>query len=141
MSLDKLLKAEMLRQSKRATKADLGDVTKKLNAQRKEIVALKRQVSELTKAMKKVSRLAPQNGPRVEATQNDQKLRFRAPGFASLRQKLGLTQAEMARLIGVSALSVLKWEKGASRPRASQLAAIAAVRKMGKREVLKKLES
>ncbi|MEY2622313.1 MAG: hypothetical protein RIT26_2133 [Pseudomonadota bacterium] len=141
MSLDKLLKAEMVRQSKRATKADLGDVSKKLNAQRKEIAALKRQVSELTRAMKQVARLAPKTGPRVETTDSEQKLRFRAPGFASLRQKLGLTQADMARLIGVSSLTVLKWEKGASRPRASQLAAIAAVRKMGKREVLKKLAS
>ena len=38
----------------------------------------------------------------------------------------------MARLLGVSALSVYKWESGKTRPRAKQIEAIAALRGMGK---------
>jgi DNA-binding transcriptional regulator YiaG len=139
MSFNNLLKAEMIRQAKRATKSDMSDVVKKLNAQRKEIIALKRQLSDLVKAVKKLGHSAPKAVKRVEAIESDQKLRFRAEGFASLRRKLGVTQAQMAQLLGVSTLTVLKWEKGSTRPRASQLATIAAVRKMGKREALQKL--
>jgi len=68
-------------------------------------------------------------------------LRFRVGGFASLRKKLGLSAAEMGKLVGVSAQSVYHWETGKSRPRASQLASIAAVRKLGKREVAARLSA
>ncbi|MGZ5196264.1 MAG: hypothetical protein ACXWB8_12570 [Ramlibacter sp.] len=37
-------------------------------------------------------------------------------------------------MLGVSGQSIYKWEEGKTRPRASQLPAIAALRKMGKRE-------
>ncbi|MBU3710921.1 MAG: helix-turn-helix transcriptional regulator [Limnohabitans sp.] len=47
--------------------------------------------------------------------------------------------AEMGQLLGVSAQSVYHWETGKTKPRASQLAAIAAVRKMGKRDVAAEL--
>ena len=66
-------------------------------------------------------------------------VRFRVGGFASLRKKLGLSAAEMGKLIGVSAQSVYHWETGKTKPRASQLTAISAVRKMGKKEVAAKL--
>lgn len=61
-------------------------------------------------------------------------------GFAALRKKLGISAAEMGKLLGVSAQSVYHWESGKTKPRASQLQAIAAVRKMGKRAVAAKLE-
>jgi DNA-binding transcriptional regulator YiaG len=66
-------------------------------------------------------------------------LRFRVSGFATLRKKLGVTANEMGVLLGVSGQSVYKWEQGKAKPRASQLKAIAAVRKMGKREVAERL--
>lgn len=60
---------------------------------------------------------------------------------AALRKKLGISAAEMGKLLGVSAQSVYHWETGKTKPRASQLQAIAAVRKMGKRAVAAKLEA
>ena len=57
------------------------------------------------------------------------------------RARLGLSAREMAQLLCVSQLSVYKWEQGKARPRAKQLAAIASVRKMGKREVAAKLKA
>jgi len=60
-------------------------------------------------------------------------------GFAALRKKLGLSATDMGKLIGVSGQSVYHWETGKTKPRASQLQAIAAVRKMGKRAIAAKL--
>ncbi|MFM6992100.1 MAG: helix-turn-helix domain-containing protein [Rhodoferax sp.] len=60
-------------------------------------------------------------------------------GFAALRKKLGLSAADMGKLLGVSAQSIYHWETGKTKPHASQLAAISAVRKMGKKEVASKL--
>ena len=77
----------------------------------------------------------------LENTEEDSRsaLRFRVAGFAALRKKLDISAADMGKLLGVSAQSVYHWETGKTKPRASQLAAISAVRKMGKREVAAKL--
>jgi transcriptional regulator with XRE-family HTH domain len=61
-------------------------------------------------------------------------LRFSAKGLAAKRKRRDLSAAAMAALLGVSGQSIYKWEEGKTRPRASQLPAIAALRKMGKRE-------
>lgn len=45
----------------------------------------------------------------------------------------------MAKLLGVSALSVYKWESGKTRPREKQIQAIAGIRTLGKRAVQQRL--
>ena len=47
----------------------------------------------------------------------------------------------MAALLGVSAQTVYNWESGNSRPSKLQMARIAAVRKMGKRELRERLQA
>ncbi|MDO9436004.1 MAG: helix-turn-helix transcriptional regulator [Hydrogenophaga sp.] len=69
------------------------------------------------------------------------KVIFGAPEFLALRQQLGFTQAQMAKLVGASALSIYKWESGQVTPRAAQLEKILAVRKIGKREALARLQA
>jgi DNA-binding transcriptional regulator YiaG len=61
-------------------------------------------------------------------------LRFRAKGFAAHRQRLGLSAAQTAALLGVSALSVYKWESGQTKPRAMHMPRISAFRKLGKKQ-------
>jgi len=77
--------------------------------------------------------------PQKVRSESNENLRFRVDGFVTLRKKLGLTANEMGTLIGVSGQSIYKWEQGKAKPRASQLQAIAAARKMGKRDVAAKL--
>ena len=69
----------------------------------------------------------------AETGQEAPQRRFRADGFASLRKKLGLSAADMGKLLGVSLQTIYHWEKGQSKPRASQMQGIAEVRKLGKR--------
>lgn len=64
-----------------------------------------------------------------------QGLCFRVNGFASLRKKFGLSAAQMALLLCVSNQSSYHWEMGKSKPRAPQLQAFAAVRKLGKKQM------
>jgi transcriptional regulator with XRE-family HTH domain len=47
------------------------------------------------------------------------------PSPAALRRRNRWTQAELARLLGVDTATVSRWERGGSRPRASQRAALA----------------
>ena len=55
------------------------------------------------------------------------------------RSRLGLSAADYGKLVGVSGLTIYNWEHEKSRPRQAQLAALVAVRGIGKREALMKL--
>ena len=134
------LKGEIARVAKKEVRGETKHLKQASSKYRSEIAALKRQVAVLEAAIKKLSK--GQSKPaKVEANESQEKLRFRASGFVTLRKKLGLSAEQMGKLIGVSAQSVYHWEQGKSRPRASQLPAIAAVRKISKKAALAKLDS
>lgn len=135
------LKVEISRLAKKEIRSET-QALKKASAQyRSEIAALKRRVSTLEAHLKKIG-TGRKGLERAAASAQDESnaLRFRKAGFVSLRKKLDLSAGDMAKLLGVSAQSVYHWESGKSRPRASQLQAIAEVRKMGKRAVAAKLD-
>lgn len=117
-------------------------VTKKAAAQhRRDIAALKRQVADL---QRKVGLLAKASAratpPRAAAAEGDgTRLRFVAKGLRSHRARLGLSAGDFGRLIGASAQSVYAWEAGSTAPRREQVAKIAVVRAMGKKEAMQKL--
>ena len=133
------LKGEISRIARKEVRAET-QALKKASAQyRFEIAALKRRIASLEASVKKAPSGRAQKPEAVEEGGEATSLRFRVAGFAALRKKLGLSAAEMGKLIGVSAQSVYHWETGKTKPRASQLLAISAVRKMGKKEVAAKL--
>ena len=134
------LKREISRLAKKEVRAEVQALKKASAAYRGEIAALKRRIAGLESLIKKLGNGAGRAKVLVaEEVGSAEGLRFRVAGFASLRKKLGISAAEMGKLLGVSAQSVYHWETGKTKPRASQLAAIAAVRKMGKRAVAAKL--
>jgi DNA-binding XRE family transcriptional regulator len=135
------LKSEIARIARKEVRAET-KALKKANAQyRSDIAALKRKLVELERALARQAKAGGATRAKAvaEEASDGPNLRFRVAGFANLRKKLGLSAAEMGQLIGVSAQSVYHWETGKTRPRASQLAAIAAVRQLGKREVAARL--
>jgi DNA-binding transcriptional regulator YiaG len=85
---------------------------------------------------------ARKTAPPADASEEEsvRQLRFSAIRLAAQRKKLGISAAGFATLLGVSPISVYKWERGKARPRRAQLEAIAATRKLGKREALARLE-
>lgn len=102
------------------------------------IAALKRQVVDLERRLKQSVR-----GQRVQrapaVSEPKRQIRFSPQRLAAHRAKLGLSAKDYATLVGVSSLSIYKWESGSTRPRAAQLSAIAEVRKLGTREALARL--
>jgi DNA-binding transcriptional regulator YiaG len=133
------LKAEIARIAKKAGKAETGELKKASSKYRSEIAELKRRLAALESAITRISKQAGKAAKALPAGADKEKLRFRMDGFITLRKKLGLSANEMGQLLGVSGQSIYKWEQGKAKPRASQLPAIAAARKMGKKEVMAKL--
>jgi DNA-binding transcriptional regulator YiaG len=130
-NLASFLKSEISRLARKEIRAETESLRKASAQYRSDIAALKRHLAEQDRLIAQLRKAKPtSDGARLE---DGPALRFRADGFASLRRKLGLSAAEMGKLLGVSMQTVYHWEKGQSHPRSSQLKAIAEVRKLGKR--------
>ena len=116
--------------------------TRRITAQhRRDIAALKRQVAALART---VAFLEKQEQRRVAsppaAPQEAKGVRFSARSVKAQRARLGLSAKDFGRLVGVAALTIYSWESGKFRPRAKQLAGLAAVRHLGRREARQRLE-
>lgn len=135
-------KEEIRRLARKEVKESFDPLRKQVTAQRSQIASLRRELAELHRELKSVSKSSAKasasNGAAEEA---GRPLRFSAAGFASHRERLGLSAADMGKLLGVTGQSVYAWEQERSRPRRKQLEQIAEVRSLGKREAIKRLES
>jgi len=116
---------------------------------RKDNARLKRNVADLKRRVahleKEAGRLVPQvarlrkKTVDPEATEVKQ-ARMTPKMIAALRKRLKLSQKDFAKLIGVSPLTVLNWEKGKSSPRAEAKAHLVELRKIGVREARKRVD-
>ena len=133
------LKTEISRLAKKESRTQAAVLKKAQTTHRAEIADLKRRIASLEAVVRRLGKTSAQSASPAKEEDEPQGLRFRADGFASLRKKFGVSAAQMALLLGVSNQSVYHWETGKSKPRAAQLQAIAAVRKLGKKQVAERL--
>jgi DNA-binding transcriptional regulator YiaG len=136
-----VLKSEIARVSRKQLRGETEALKKSVSQYRGQIADLKRRMQALEQQMKRIAKVSTQSSASSDLEEPaGPRVRFSAKSLASQRRRLGLSAAALARLLGVSALSVYKWESGNTRPRAKQIEAIAALRKMGKRDVAERLE-
>lgn len=137
-----VLKDEIGRIARKQQRAEITQLKKTVAQYRGQIADLKRRMQALERLVKRAGRGASRAAAGEEPAEDEgPALRFSAKGLAAQRKRLGLSAASVAKILGVSALSVYKWESGKTRPRARQIEAIAQLRKMGKREAMARLEA
>jgi DNA-binding XRE family transcriptional regulator len=135
-----VLREEISRLSRRESRSQV-DATRKATAQhRRDIAALKRQVVQLQRQVTLLSRKVLGAPPAVASDPTAKRVRFAAKGLRSQRNRLGLSQADLGTLLGVSAQSIYNWESESAHPRDEQLAKLAALRGIGKREAGERLK-
>lgn len=140
-NIGSVLKSEISRVSRKEVRGETQALKKSVSQYRTQIADLKRRMQALEQQVKRLGKVttriaAPQAAAEAEGESH---LRFSAKGLAAQRKRLGLSAASVAKLLGVSTLSVYKWESGKTRPRAKQIEAIATLRTMGKREAAQRL--
>ena len=142
MSLMNEIKAEIVRLARKEIKKEL-ETIKRVNAtQRGLIASLRRDLNELQKETIKLRKERGKASP--EEPEENKRFWMSGKGVASLRKRLGITQAEMASLADVSTQTVVKWEQANGKiafRRAETADLMKKIRAMGKREVRSKLES
>lgn len=123
------LTATMKRETIRTKKA-LADLRKDVNALLRQTRAMSKTVAS---AAAKTVAIEEEGGPAIRPT---------SKMIQKLRLKFKMTQAELGKLIGVSALTVSTWENKGGRItlRSKPLQALSAVRGLGAREARRRLE-
>ena len=159
-NLASALKEEISRLARKEVRQQTAGTAKTAAQCEREIAALKRQIEEL---QNKLSSLRTQDTPgsaiskqatnKKAATKNrtaktasssgeqSSRARFSAKGLKANRVRLGLSADSYGKLVGVSGLSIYNWEQAKARPRESSIAALMAIRGIGKREAAKRLEA
>ena len=143
-----ILKSEIARVARKEVRGGTLHLQKAVSGYRSEIAALKRRAQALEQQLRRLSKggKGKGNGKAAAAAEVDdgegmQGFRFSAKGLASHRKRLGLSAHDCGVLLGASGQSIYKWEDGKARPRAKHLPAIAALRKLGKKQANAILES
>jgi len=106
--------------------------------------SLRRRIRQIEKRVKSLeSRPAFMRAPAAaaapEAPRRGRRFKATPPVLRKIRAKLGVTQKELAALLGVSGNAVWQWEAGRAAPRRKALAALQQLKKIGKREARRRL--
>ena len=133
------LREEISRLSRREIRKHVQPLRKATATYRREIASLKRAIIALQRRANALAKSAAGRSEPVAQADAAPPLRFVAKGLRSLRVRLDLSAADLARLIGVSQQSVYNWEAKKTVPRREQVTAIAGLRALGKREARARL--
>ena len=137
-----LLKHEITRLSRKVLRSEIEPLRKAVTHYRGQSAEFKRRIASLEKELAALKRAEGRRAPVQSAADADEEgpKRWQAKGLVSHRKKLGLSAELYARLVGVSGMSIYKWEHGKNTPRRAQLVALSKVRGLGKREAARRLE-
>jgi len=116
----------------------------------REVRRLKRVVAELSRTVRPLAGVAREFEARraedarsaLQAAPSEVERARISPGLIrKLRKRLAISQAELARLMGVSSPAVAFWERGRSRPSEENKSALVALRRLGRRDVRRRLDA
>jgi DNA-binding transcriptional regulator YiaG len=119
MTIIQALKNEISRSARKEINKAMQPL-KRVNATQRSLIAkLRRDLSELQQSVKEIQRSPKAAGAETKAreanpetdTDGRRGVWFTSKGIRSLRARLGITQTELGKLAGVSAQSVVNWEK------------------------------
>ena len=136
-----VLKDEIARVARKQVRSELEGLKKAVATYRTEIASLKRRAHLFEQELRRLGKALPKAKPVGQEDASSRAIRFSAKGLASHRKRLGLSADECGLLIGASGQSVYNWEAAKARPRDVHLAAIAALKTIGKKEAAARLKA
>ena len=140
MSFAAAMKQEITRLARKEIKADTASTRRAVAQFRRDIADLKRLAKSMERRLAILeSQEKKRLGKRVSADLAEG-ARFASRWVRSHREKIGFSQADYATLVGVSLTTIFNWEHGKTKPGKEQLAALVAVRRLGKREAERRWE-
>jgi len=139
-NLASTLREEIARVARRSLRAEIDALRKAAAQHRKHVAALKRQLAEQQRQLAGLARRASNQAAAGATQPANNRVRFVAKGLRSQRSRLGLSASDFGKLANVSAQTIYNWERETARPGQVQLARLATLRGLGKREAGRRLE-
>ena len=136
-----VLKQEISRIARKEISASARQQSKQIQGLKTAVRALKAEVASLNKTVSRLSKVTSVQLSQPKQQEDPADVRISPKGIKKHRQRLKLSQAEMAQLLGVSSNSVTFWETGRTKPQGDNRTAIAELRSLGVREARAMLES
>ena len=134
-NIDAVIKAEVTRLAKREARKLVAPLREELKRLKKHDAECRRQLDALTTRLQQQQARAHLTAKTTQAAAGEIKGRLSPKLIRSLRKKLGISQGALAKLAGVSMISIGNWEKGKSVPRPELKAKLLSFRGMKRREV------
>jgi len=135
-----VLKEEIARLARREIRGQMRPLKRASAQYRRDIAEMKRRVSDLQHKLGPLQKQVLRGAPSPAVPDEGNRVRFTAKGLRSQRQRLGLSAADYGKLVGVTGQTIYSWEHETARPRKGQVVRIAALRHLGKRDALARLE-
>ena len=136
-NMAQVLKAEIVRLSRKEVKAACSPLRKQIRALRQATKDQKQLIANLEKELRRMRTAAPVQELGTGDEGKAKKARITPAAIKSQRLRLKLSQRELAKLLGVNAISVIRWETGKSKPRDAYREGLAKLRKLSREEVAK----
>ncbi|HUT57017.1 MAG TPA: helix-turn-helix domain-containing protein [Phycisphaerae bacterium] len=134
--MEQTLKAEITRLAKKQVRATCLPLARDVRGLKRAVSALRKTVAALARLRAELQAERTAERARLAAAPEEVKVAHLSPGLIKkLRKRLGITQGELAMLVGVSTSAVGFWEYGKAKPEGHNREALVALRKLGKREV------
>jgi DNA-binding transcriptional regulator YiaG len=137
--VESILKSEMIRLARREMKKTFAPLNRDVRSLKGIVSQLRKSVLILQRFMNQQERQMGSK-PVTEVTPEEmKKARFSPRLIKTLRNHLGVSQREMAKLAGVTGGAVFQWEKGKFEPKDEKKKILVGLRKLGRREARKLL--
>ena len=134
------IKSEILRLARREVRGVFLPLRREVRAMRLRLSGLSKNFALVDRVAKEKLREDESKKLQLQASTEEVKVSRLTPArIRNLRQKLGLSQRELAVLAGVTIGAIGLWEKGKFRPAMNKKAILVGLRKLGKRDVRKLL--
>ena len=139
--MESALKSEIIRLAKKEIRSVCGPVARDVRELKRTVSRLRRTVASLERAAREWTKQVRAQKAELKASEGEvEAARFSPRLIRKLRKRLGLSQGQLATVVGVSTVSVGLWEQGKTRPGGANRGALVALRKLGRRDVRKILE-
>jgi len=139
--LESTMRSEIIRLAKREVRKITVPLGKNVRTMKSTVSRLRKAVVALEQfAARRVTQMG-KGQPLLEAPPEQVKMSRLSPRLIRvLRKRLGITQKEMATLVGVTVGAIYQWEKGTFEPTEKKKRILVALRQVGRRDLRKVLE-
>jgi DNA-binding transcriptional regulator YiaG len=139
--VEEAVRSEIMRLVRRELRSVVLPLGKEVRQLKRGMGWLNKSVAGLERVVAAQVREAEARRDRLEVSEEEARTaRLSGRLIRALRTRLGISQGQLAVLVGVSTGAVTQWEQGMISPRGQHRATLVALRKLGRRDARRMLE-